>query len=114
MLSLYVLYEAARLGLQGGVLTRMAGNILVETALGAIPVLGDLFDFGWRSNTRNMALIRRHYRPGLRPRSLRWVWATVAIIAVLLLVLAGVLAYAAFKGVQHLMHVTPFHAGSFW
>lgn len=114
LLSLYVLYEGARLGLPGTALTRMSGNILVETVIGAVPVVGDLFDFGWRSNTRNMALIRRHYRPGLRPRSLRWVGLTVALISFVVLVLAGVLAFAAVKGVQHLLQSTPFHAHAFW
>lgn len=114
LLSLYVLYEGARLGMPAGVLTRMSGNILVETLLGAIPVAGDIFDFGWCSNTRNVALIRRHYRPGLQRRSLRWVWASVGALALFVLALAGVLAFAAVKAVQHLMHATPFHATSFW
>lgn len=88
LLSLYVLYEGARLGVRGGVLVRMTWNILVETMVGAVPVLGDVFDFVWQANTRNMALIRRHYRPGLEPRSLAWVGATVGVAAVLVLALA--------------------------
>lgn len=91
LLSLYVLYEGARLGVRGGVLVRMTLNILVETMVGAVPVLGDVFDFVWQANTRNMALIRRHYRPGLEPRSLAWVGATVGVAAVLVLALATVL-----------------------
>ncbi len=101
MLSLYVLYEGARLGVRGGVLARMTLNILVETIVGAVPVLGDLFDFAWKANSRNMALVRRHYRPGLEPRSLAWVWATVGVAALLVLALAVgivVLVVNAFAG----------------
>lgn len=93
VLSLYVLYEGARLGVRGGVLARMTGNILVETIVGAIPVLGDLFDFAWQANTRNLALLRRHYQPGLAPRSLRRVLLTVGAAAFAVLLLIGALAY---------------------
>ena len=40
--------------------TSMAGNVAVDTALGAIPVAGDLFDVMFRSNTRNLRIVRRH------------------------------------------------------
>ena len=89
LLSIYVLYEGARLGVPGGVLWRMTGNILVEVIVGAVPVLGDLFDFAWQANTRNLALIEKHFRPDFRGRSLRRV--ALVVLAVALLVL-GVLA----------------------
>lgn len=104
LLSLYVLYEGVRLGLRGGVLVRMTLNILVETVVGAVPVLGDVFDFAWQANTRNLALIRRHYRPGLEPRSLAWVGATVAVAAALVLALAvgfAILVVNAFQALWH-------------
>lgn len=86
LLSLYVLYEGARLGAPGHVLLRITGNILIEAILGVIPLLGDVFDFIWQANTRNMALLHQHYQPGWQPRSLRGVW--IAVLAVTLLVLA--------------------------
>ncbi|KAE8240894.1 hypothetical protein A4X03_0g8270, partial [Tilletia caries] len=48
-------------------LWRMAGNIGVDTALGAIPLVGDAFDLFFRSNTRNLKIIKRHldkHHPG--------------------------------------------------
>jgi hypothetical protein len=48
-------------------LWRMAGNIGVDTALGAIPLVGDAFDLFFRSNTRNLNIIKRHldkHHPG--------------------------------------------------
>lgn len=80
LLSLYVLYEGARLGAPRGVLLRMGGNVLVESVVGVIPFLGDAFDFMWQANTRNMRLIHRHHGPDWRPRSLGKVWLTVLIV----------------------------------
>ncbi|MEZ5710390.1 MAG: DUF4112 domain-containing protein [Blastomonas sp.] len=60
LLSLYILWEARNLGLSKFKLLRMAGNVGIDTLLGAIPVAGDAFDFFWRSNTRNLRIIKRH------------------------------------------------------
>ena len=104
LLSLYVFYEGARLGMSAPVLTRMAGNILIETIVGAVPVLGDMFDFVWQANTRNVALIERHYRPGNRARSLEQIgWFVVAFAALVLTITAG-LIYVLFKGVGALFN----------
>lgn len=100
MLSLYVLYEAARLGMPTRILVRMSGNILVETIVGAVPLLGDLFDFVWQANTRNLALIERYHRPDMRPRSGRQIWLALAAFAALVLVLIGLLITLAVKSVN--------------
>ena len=98
LLSLYVLYEGARLGLPLRQLTRMGGNILVETIVGAVPVLGDFFDFAWQANARNVALIEQHYRPGMRARGLRKLWLALLMFALVILGLSALLVYFAFKG----------------
>lgn len=103
LLSLYVLYEGARLGAPGHVLARMTGNILVETIIGAVPFLGDLFDFMWQANTRNLQLIRRHHAPHWEPRSLRAVWLSVLVATVLVLAVIIALAYAAFNFLSDLI-----------
>ena len=56
-LSTYIVVEAARLGASPVQLLRMMMNVLLETVMGTIPVLGDLFDFAWKANERNMALL---------------------------------------------------------
>ena len=56
----YLLWEARNLGMGKWAMTRMAGRIGLDTALGAIPLAGDLFDFAYRSNTRNLRTIKRH------------------------------------------------------
>ena len=57
-LSLYLIAEAMRHGVGGKTLTRMGGNIVLDTALGAIPAIGFLFDMGFKANQRNLKLLR--------------------------------------------------------
>ena len=59
-LSAYMIWEARNLGLSRGQVLRMAANVGFDTAIGAIPVVGDLFDLAFRSNSRNLRLIKRH------------------------------------------------------
>lgn len=69
-LAAYVVLEARRLGVPKRLLARMALNFGVDLAVGAIPVVGDLFDFRWKANRRNLALLMRHFgrdRPATGP-----------------------------------------------
>ena len=56
----WVIAEAARFGIPRIVVGRMIVNLVVDLAIGAVPVLGDLFDVVFRANSRNLALFRRH------------------------------------------------------
>ncbi|MFA7596742.1 MAG: DUF4112 domain-containing protein [Novosphingobium sp.] len=56
----YLVWEARNLGLPKWKLWRMAGNIAFDTALGSVPFAGDVFDFLFRSNSRNLRIIKRH------------------------------------------------------
>lgn len=56
----WIVWEARNLGMSKWQLTRMAANVGIDTALGAIPLAGDLFDFLYRSNTKNLRIIKRH------------------------------------------------------
>jgi hypothetical protein len=67
LVSSYLIWEARRLGAPKWLLARMMANTLLDTTLGAVPILGDAFDILFRANMRNMALLRRHIdRRGLR------------------------------------------------
>jgi Domain of unknown function (DUF4112) len=68
-IGLYLVWEARNLGMSRWQLARMAGNVGIDTLLGAVPLAGDVFDFLFRSNSRNLRLIRRHldrHHPGTR------------------------------------------------
>ena len=56
----YVVWEGRNLGLPKWKLWRMAGNLAVDTVVGAIPLVGDAFDVLFRSNRRNLKIIRQH------------------------------------------------------
>jgi len=56
----WVILEASRFGVPRVVLARMILNLSVDLAIGAIPFLGDLYDFVFHSNSRNLALFRKH------------------------------------------------------
>jgi hypothetical protein len=65
-LSSYIIWEARRLGASRWVLGRMVTNTLIDTAVGAIPLAGDAFDVLFRTNVKNLALLRKHLaRKGL-------------------------------------------------
>lgn len=56
----WIVWEARNLGLSKWQLTRMAANVGVDTLVGAIPFAGDIFDFLYKSNTKNLRIIRKH------------------------------------------------------
>ena len=59
-MGLYLVWEARNLGMPRWQLWRMAGNVGIDTLVGAVPVVGDLFDLLYRSNTKNLKIIRKH------------------------------------------------------
>lgn len=56
----WIVWEARNLGMPKWKLWRMAGNVGFDMAVGAIPLAGDLFDFMFRSNSRNLRIVRAH------------------------------------------------------
>jgi len=60
ILAVWILLEAVRLGAPRATLVRMAANIAIDALVGAVPVLGDVFDFLWKANLKNVALLERH------------------------------------------------------
>ena len=60
LLSGYLIVRAARLGLPRELVVRMIVNALLDAAIGSIPVVGDIFDFFWKVNKRNLRLVERY------------------------------------------------------
>ena len=56
----WIVWEARNLGLSKWQMTRMGGNVGVDMLLGAIPWIGAIPDYFFRSNTRNLRIIKRH------------------------------------------------------
>ena len=100
LLSGVILYESATLGAPKRVLLRMLGNVVIDALVGAVPILGDVFDFAFRANRRNIQLLRSlspaEYLPPRDSRAVgRLIAATLLLIFGLLLFSAGYIAYAA-------------------
>ncbi len=60
ILAGWILVEAVRRGASRATVIRIAGNVALDAAVGAVPLLGDIFDFAWKANLRNVALVERH------------------------------------------------------
>jgi Domain of unknown function (DUF4112) len=86
-----ILLIGAQFHLPKVVLLRMALNVALNTLIGAIPVVGDLFSIWFRSNVRNVRLLERYAtRPGQKAAPADWLFVMI-VIAGLLLLLVGVL-----------------------
>ena len=98
----YIIVLAARAGASPAVLARMVGNVAIDALAGAVPVLGDLADFGWKANAKNVALLEQHVTPDVAagaaasPRRAGALAVGAALLLLLLLAAGGlVLAIAA-------------------
>jgi uncharacterized protein DUF4112 len=95
--STLIIFQAARLGAPRSTLIRMLANVGVDTLVGEIPLLGDLFDFGWKSNTRNIALLEQHlHRPVAAKAASRRLLILLGLG--LLILFAGVIALGVVLG----------------
>ena len=90
-LSIWLVYDATRLGVRKRVLARMILNVMIEAAVGAVPLIGDFFDAAWKANVRNMRLVEANYSPALKERSL---WKLVGVIGSALILVYGSLTLA--------------------
>jgi hypothetical protein len=86
-MSIYIVFEAARMGLPAATLGRMGFNIFLDTLSGTVPVLGDLFDVTWKANSQNVALLEKHVAAPTPSRAADKLFAVVVIAALLALVL---------------------------
>lgn len=85
--SIYIIFEAARLGVSRATLGQMVGNVIWDTVIGAVPVLGALADAAWKANSKNIALLEEHLSvtPQSKPK-VNWLSLALLIGGLLLLV----------------------------
>jgi hypothetical protein len=60
MLAAYIVFEAHRLGVPKTMLVRMIRNIIIDGLVGTLPLVGDLFDFRWKANRKNILMLNEH------------------------------------------------------
>lgn len=88
LFTLGILFQARNLGVPRVVQLRMIFNVAIDVLTGFVPLIGDLFDFAWKANNRNMALLERHAHEEHGPSTGDWVF--VAACVTLLVVIAAV------------------------
>lgn len=98
-MSVYIVFEAARMGLPAPTLGRMGFNIVLDTLTGLVPVLGDVFDVAWKANSQNVALLEKHIANPEPSRAADKVFAFLVIVGLLALVL-GIAALSVWVIVQ--------------
>jgi len=99
--SFLIVLAAWQRGLPRVTQTRMLMNVVIDTGIGAIPFLGDVFDVAWKANRRNMTLLKRSETTSIsRQKTSDWLFL-IAIFAVGALVLAIPIAVLVWL-VQHL------------
>ena len=103
--AIAMLWQGRDLGIPRLVQMRMIFNVAIDALVGMLPIAGDIFDFTWKANDRNYALLERHAYEHRRPTAGDWLF--VAGLIALLLVIAAVpflLAGWLIKGVgSHLL-----------
>lgn len=101
LVSSYIILVLAANGASGYVIARITLNVLVDTAVGSIPFLGDIFDFAFKSNQRNMKLVREHYAENKHQGS---AWKVVLPVLLLLMLIGAGLVWLVYSVVSGLIH----------
>ena len=81
-----------RHGASGSLVVRMVFNMVLDTLIGAIPVVGNIFDFAYKANDRNVRLLRAHYAEGKYQGSGK---GLILVLILVLLALAAAFVWAA-------------------
>jgi hypothetical protein len=85
LFTIGVLWQGRDLGIPRVVQLRMIFNVAIDTLLGSVPVIGDLFDVAWKANDMNMALLERHAYEERRPSAGDWLFVSALTLVLVLL-----------------------------
>jgi hypothetical protein len=88
LFTIALLWQAREMALPRVVQLRMVINVAIDALIGVVPVAGDLFDFAWKANNMNMALLERHAHTARRASAGDWLFVA-GIIAALLIIAAA-------------------------
>lgn len=93
LLASLIVIKANQLGVPRSVLLRMVINVLIDTGVGSLPVIGDLFDFVWKANQKNSKLLA-HYEQAPQQTARRSLLENMMFILAVVIVLALVVMLA--------------------
>ncbi|MDQ3800158.1 MAG: DUF4112 domain-containing protein [Acidobacteriota bacterium] len=109
LLSFYILIAGARYGVPKITLLRMAFNIGLDYVVGAIPFVGDAFDFFWKSNKQNMDLIRERAKGKGKGTAGDYIFVLTIILILIAVLIGSILASlfilsVVFKGIWDILN----------
>jgi hypothetical protein len=94
IVAVFILIEGANIGVPRSILWRMVGNVLLDGLVGSVPLLGDLFDFAFKANSRNVELLERYrFDPKGTQQSSRLFLTVAALISFLALIAIPALVF---------------------
>lgn len=99
LVSALLVIAMHKFGVSGKVVVKMMGNIAIDGIIGAIPLIGNIFDFYYKSNTKNVELLKSHYAEGKHQGS------GLGLIIITLLIILGVLGLIIYAGIWILNEV---------
>lgn len=88
MISGYIVLESVRSGVSGWVVGRMLLNVVIESVIGAVPIFGDIFDFIFKANERNVNLVREYSQNAVPTKRRSGLQLAAVIMAVVIIVIA--------------------------
>ena len=95
LFTMGILWQARELGIPRVVQLRMIFNVAIDTVIGIVPLIGDIFDVAWKANNRNMALLERYaYEEHAASRG-DWLFVTlmIAVLALIALIPLALLGW---------------------
>lgn len=94
LLSVYIVYSAAKMGVPKESLIKMASNIVFDCLAGTVPVVGDLLDVGWKANVKNMDLLETHLQSPKKSKKANRLFVFLLLAGLVFLVI-GIAAVSA-------------------
>ncbi len=91
--SAMMLLHAVRLRIPKVIIVRMMANTALDLLTGVVPLLGDLFDAGFKANLRNLALLERHATPGVPPSRSDYIFVGICLGILALLAIVPILIF---------------------
>ena len=87
LFAIALLWQGRDLGIPRVVQLRMIFNVAIDALVGLLPIAGDAFDFAWKANDRNLALLERYAYEYRRPSTTDWLFV-IGLMALLVMIAA--------------------------
>ncbi|MEQ9371706.1 MAG: DUF4112 domain-containing protein [Coleofasciculus chthonoplastes F3-SA18-01] len=85
--STYIVLEAARIGIPRSLLGQMVINILLDTVIGSVPIVGDIADATWKANAKNIELLETYWDSPQPEKQTDWFFLVLLLLGLLIAVI---------------------------